>query len=232
LKRNNSFSHWRGPNNTAIMVSTRHHPRPFPEPRTPTPASAVRSTASSNTSRNSASPKPDVARRSQGRTSKSASASPAAFVSSPSPSSHSYSHVANPIITTWLLISLPLVFWDTGYIFLRPHSMPGGRCHWPLWTPYALYGTVDYMYGWPAWNNGVGFTAAQGTLNALEAALYIYYLYVLATQGGNAVLRIWDVNGFWRADVITVQGPAVTTAVLACFASAVMTVSKTVLYCK
>jgi hypothetical protein len=42
--------------------------------------------------------------------------------------------------------------------------MPGGKFHSPIWTPYALYGTVDYMYGWPAWNAGIGFTAAQGSL--------------------------------------------------------------------
>lgn len=85
--------------------------------------------------------------------------------------SDAYAHVIDPLTILWLFVSLVLVFWDTCYIFLRPWSMPGGRVHSPIWTPYALYGTVDYIYGWPAWNDGVGFTAAQGFLNIIESAM-------------------------------------------------------------
>lgn len=109
--------------------------------------------------------------------------------------------------------------------------MPGGRLHSPIWTPYALYGTVDYMYGWPAWNDGVGFTAAQGSLNALESIMYLYYVYVLATQGAETGWwKFWD-NKFWSNNT-AVQGEGLALATLVCFSGAVMTVSKTLLYCK
>ena len=109
--------------------------------------------------------------------------------------------------------------------------MPGGSLHSPIWTPYALYGTVDYMYGWPAWNDGVGFTAAQGSLNALESIMYLYYIYVLATQGAETGWwKFWD-NKFWSKGT-TVQGEGLALATLVCFSGAVMTVSKTLLYCK
>ncbi|MCJ1254802.1 hypothetical protein MMC24_002618 [Lignoscripta atroalba] len=42
--------------------------------------------------------------------------------------------------------------------------MPGGWLHSPIWVPYALYGTVDYIYGFPAWEARNGFTAAHDDL--------------------------------------------------------------------
>jgi hypothetical protein len=109
--------------------------------------------------------------------------------------------------------------------------MPGGSLHRPIFSPYAFYGTVDYIYGWPAWNDGVGFTAAQGTLNILETAMYGWYLYVLATRGeGTGWWKFWE-KDFWTEKIV-VQGEGVATAVVVCFASACMTLSKTLLYCE
>ncbi|GKT88746.1 hypothetical protein Ct61P_06596 [Colletotrichum tofieldiae] len=51
--------------------------------------------------------------------------------------------------------------------------MPGGHLHWPLYVPYALYGEVDHVYGWKAFNAGNGFTSAQGALNAVETVMYL-----------------------------------------------------------
>jgi len=119
--------------------------------------------------------------------------------------------------------------------------MPGGRIHNYLWKPYALYGTVDYIYGWPAWDAKNGFTSAQGTLNLIESVLYIYYLWVIGARvaGGDGFVRgvaLKSVNLFARVDgadqekIIIRGGSSVASAVLACFASAVMTLSKTILY--
>lgn len=102
--------------------------------------------------------------------------------------------------------------------------MPGGKFHSPVWTPYALYGTVDYMYGWPAWNSHNGFTAAQGTLNLLESVMYCWYLYVVGTQ-----VVDWSYEGIRTLEV---KGRGVNLAVLVGFSGAVMTVSKTLLYCE
>lgn len=120
--------------------------------------------------------------------------------------------------------------------------MPGGRLHSPIWTPYALYGTVDYMYGFPAVEAGNGFTSAQGTLNWVETAMYIYYLIVIARRfvGDDGFVRGVAIRSFidlfTRYDndgtgkVVIRGGKDLALAVLVCFASAVMTVSKTVLY--
>ena len=110
--------------------------------------------------------------------------------------------------------------------------MPGGAFHSPLWTPYALYGTIDYMYGWPAWNANVGFTAAQGSLNAVEFAMDIYYLWVVFTngkvgRGGEEKKKDWR---WFVLEEKRVEGAGL--AVLVVWAAAVMTLSKTVLYCK
>jgi hypothetical protein len=142
-----------------------------------------------------------------------------------------YAHVVDPIIIAWLYISLPLVVWDCGYVLGRPLTMPGGSLHSPIFTPYGLYGTVDYNYGFPAWNDGVGFTGAQGSLNVIETAMYAWYLYVLAAAGqGTGWYKVWQ-KGFWTENIV-VQGEGVARAVVICFASAIMTLSKTVLYCK
>lgn len=110
--------------------------------------------------------------------------------------------------------------------------MPGGKFHSPFWTPYALYGTVDYVYGWPAWNDNNGFTAAQGSLNLVELLMYGFYLFVVAREieGG------WNrgmIQKMWRKDeTLEVSGRLVIEAVLICYSASVMTLSKTVLYCK
>lgn len=98
--------------------------------------------------------------------------------------------------------------------------MEGGAAHWPLWLPYKLYGEVDHIYGWKAFRANNGFTSAQGFLNVLETLMYAVYLWLWYSRGE-----------------VTSQGRVVTgrigaLAVLVGFSSAVMTLSKTVLYCE
>ncbi|KHN99745.1 uncharacterized protein MAM_02598 [Metarhizium album ARSEF 1941] len=118
-----------------------------------------------------------------------------------------------------MAVSLPLVVWDTGYVLGRPHTMDGGAAHWPLWLPYKLYGQVDHVYGWKAFHARDGFTAAQGLLNVVETLLYAAYLWLWYSRGEPAA-----------------HGPRLVTgrpaarAVLLGFSSAVMTLSKTLLY--
>jgi hypothetical protein len=100
--------------------------------------------------------------------------------------------------------------------------MPGGSLHWPLWVPYKLYGEIDHMYGFKQWNLHNGFTAAQGILNVAETVLYLAYLALWYFNGESPV------RGARKA----VRGRAGALAVLLGFSGAVMTVSKTVLYCE
>ena len=131
-----------------------------------------------------------------------------------------WSHTAATSTLVWMAVSLPLIAWDAGYVLGRPATMPGGNLHWPLWTPYKLYGEVDHMYGFKQWNAGNGFTAAQTILNVIETAMYFVYLWVLYQNGKSTP------SG--RA----ISGRAGATALLFGFSAAVMTLSKTLLYCK
>ena len=119
---------------------------------------------------------------------------------------------------------------------LRPHSMPGGKFHWPLWQPYELYGTVDYIYGWKAFNDRNGFTAAQGFLNLVETVMYAYYLYILYAFGRQSSAKGRGAPSPAIAGFVGqqryVDGQKGALAVVVAFSAAVMTVSKTVLYCK
>jgi hypothetical protein len=137
-----------------------------------------------------------------------------------------FAHVPAALTLVWLAVSLPLVAWDTGYVLLRPATMPGGALHWPLWAPYKLYGEVDGIYGAKAWAARNGFTAAQSALNVVETAMYAAYVwlwYSAPAPTGRAASRAGARKGL--------GGRTGATALLVGFAAAVMTLSKTVLYC-
>ena len=213
------------------MVSTRHHPRQFPEPdlppsRTSTPTKATkRGSKSSSRSAASSAPESPILDDEAPSTTVAKTPKPRGRRSTASALTLAGPAHNPPLpLLAWLVVSLPLVAWDTLYVLLRPHTMPGGKFHSPFWTPYALYGTVDYMYGWPAWNNHNGFTAAQGTLNLLESIMYCWYLYVVGSQ-----VVDWSYEGI---KTLEVKGKGVNLAVLVGFSGAVMTVSKTLLYCE
>src|SRR5947209_7004044 len=106
-----------------------------------------------------------------------------AGVSLPPPKT--WAHTPSNITVIWLLISIPLVMWDTGYLILRPHSMPGGKYHYPIWSLYETYCRVDHVYGWPAYESGDGFPLAQGSLNIVETCMYLYYLYIVWAYNSN-----------------------------------------------
>lgn len=114
--------------------------------------------------------------------------------------------------------------------------MAGGKWVWPLYTPYELYGRIDYIYGFKAWDSRNGFTAAQGTLNIFETAMYMAYLYIVFQYGqqenvqGRGAPAKEDIGKLGTAR--TVYGRQAGIAVLIAFSAALMTLSKTVLYCK
>jgi hypothetical protein len=157
-------------------------------------------------------------RRSTAMTPTKAKSSTTAAAHSPAPTAPAaWRHSPSNITLLWMAISLPLVIWDTIYVLNRPLTMEGGWMHWPLWVPYQLYGEIDHVYGWPAVEKVYGFTSAQGFLNAIETAMYLAYLWVVFKRGDQGK-RV-------------VSGREGATAVLIGFSAAVMTLSKTVLYC-
>ncbi|KAI4210384.1 MAG: hypothetical protein LQ351_006751 [Letrouitia transgressa] len=94
--------------------------------------------------------------------------------------------------------------------------MPGGKWEKPFYTPYALYGTIDYIYGWPAYEANNGFTAAQASMNVLESLGYCGYLWIIWKYGGKGRR---SVGGGWGG-----------LACLLGFSLSVMTFAKTVIY--
>lgn len=142
-----------------------------------------------------------------------------------------WAHAPSNLAIIWLFVSLPLVAWDTGYVMLRPHSMPGGSLHWPLWGPYDLYGKVDYIYGWKAFNEHNGFTSAQALLNIIESLMYMYYLYILYAHGKQSTKQGRKPAAAAFLAQRSVEGKMGALAVLVGYSAAVMTFSKTFLYC-
>lgn len=111
--------------------------------------------------------------------------------------------------------------------------MPGGKYHAPLWKPYALYGRVDYVYGWPAWDSHSGFTAAQASLNVVETLMYLYYVAAVWRSEAKGLYGFADAGIlFFGNHEKVVAGPGLAKAALVLFSALVMTISKTVLYCE
>lgn len=130
-----------------------------------------------------------------------------------------WTHTPTPLTLLWLALSIPLVTWDMLYVFLRPHSMPGGKWHWPIWSPYAIQAELDYTYGFKEWNAGGGWNTAQSVVNVVESLMYLGYLglwYRNRNQGGKGELK----------------GRTAAVGVLVLYTAVVTTVGKTVLYCE
>ncbi|KAJ5894172.1 hypothetical protein N7495_005863 [Penicillium taxi] len=149
--------------------------------------------------------------------------------------SQKWVHTPSTTLTIWLVISVPVVLWDAGYVMLRPHSMPGGQFHSPIWTPYALYGKIDFIYGWPAFNANNGFTAAQTALNLVETAGYAYYLWIVYIHGetGNSSRGAHKPKKgiLWLlTDEKVVVGHIGAVALLISYTASAMTLCKTLLY--
>ncbi|EJD37893.1 hypothetical protein AURDEDRAFT_72744 [Auricularia subglabra TFB-10046 SS5] len=107
-------------------------------------------------------------------------------------------------ISAWFLFSAPIILWDASYCLMRPRSMRGGDLHW-IWRPYSIYQDMDLVYGLKALEENDGFPSAQSFMNLVETALNLLYVYKT------------HVNPSPAAPIIGLS-------------SAVMTISKTVLY--
>ncbi|KAL0256937.1 hypothetical protein SLS55_007746 [Diplodia seriata] len=237
------------------MVSTRSHPTAFPPPELASPTKASPSKRGGSRATSTASPAPGGSANAIAPTSAPISTAfndtttttinttnnkkPARTTDGNGSNANQWTHTPSRLTLAWLALSLPLVAWDTGYMLLRPHSMPGGWLHAPLWAPYALYGSVDHVYGFPAWERGDGFGAAQASLNLVETALYLGYVWVVYARGSGSSGRK-DVQPAGKEEVVVgrtvggaarvVVGRTAARAVLVAFAASVMTLSKTVLY--
>ncbi|KAF2249074.1 hypothetical protein BU26DRAFT_531051 [Trematosphaeria pertusa] len=216
------------------MVSTRQHPREFPPPEaSPTKGSPRKSSRNSTASPAPGSPDLTSSPTSKSLTRRAVSNSIAASSSSSS-APGAWAHTASNITILWVTFSLPLVIWDAIYILARPHTMAGGAIQWPLWKPYEIYASIDYVYGWPGWNDNNGFAAAQGVLNAIECVLYGLYIMIIFNHGvaapGGTGLQVGRGLRGWIAGGMKVEGKTGNRALVIGFSAALMTFSKTLLY--
>ena len=160
-----------------------------------------------------------------------------ARTSSPLPrAGRAWAHAPSRLTLLWMAVSLPLVIWDSGYVLMRPLTMEGGSLHWPVWAPYKLYGEVDHVYGWKSFEARNGFTSAQGSLNVVETGMYLVYVWLWWARGREAQVPVVgegeEEEGGEVVTRRTLTGRPAALAVVLAFSAAVMTLSKTVLYCE
>lgn len=218
------------------MVATRSSSKAPENAPPPTPSTTTtRRTASRNTTpqaQNNNSNNSNNSKKSAVTTSSSPSKKTTTSSAPSTAAATGWTHTPTTLTLAWLAISLPLVIWDTGYVLGRPATMPGGWAHAPIWSPYALYGEVDHMYGFKQWHAGNGFTAAQGSLNVVETVLYLVYfaIWYRAAPAATTSSSNKAVAGQAGQQRKSIAGRAAAWAVVFAFSAAVMTVSKTVLY--
>jgi hypothetical protein len=134
--------------------------------------------------------------------------------------SMSWEHKPRLLIIIWCLWVFPFTLWDTLYLFLRPHSLPGGKWHDRYYSrTFAIWASVDRTYGEQGWRDHDGFVLAQSVVNMVEAFLSIYYVWALWTSGIGG-LRV------------PVSGKSGARAVLTGLCAGCVTLAKTSLYCK
>lgn len=117
---------------------------------------------------------------------------------------------------------------------LRPHTFPGGSLAWPLYGPYELYGRVDPIYSPEAYYSGLGWTGAQGLGNVFETLAYLVYAWIIVKHGsadGRREGGAWGLVG-GLAERRRVEGWWGAVASLVGYTTFVITVMKSVLYCK
>nr|POF17381.1 hypothetical protein CFP56_65248 [Quercus suber] len=210
------------------MVATRNHPADFQDEPVLVESPTKRSTRTSTAAPTASPTKAAFATRSSRGASSTTSTS----------AQSAWSHTPSNLSLLWLAVSLPLVIWDTGYILLRPYSMPGGALHAPIWTPYKLYGEVDYVYGFKAYETRHGWPGTQSWFNVLETLGYFAYLYVVYTYGvtderpGRGAPEPDAMPSGLRglAQSRTVQGRAAAAVVLLGYSVISLTFFKTIMY--
>jgi len=142
-----------------------------------------------------------------------------------------WSHTPSLATLLWISAAVPFSIWDSLYMFLRPHTLPGHKWNLPIWKPYITYAAVDRVYSSQAWEENNGFAGAQCFMNLVESGLYVWYLWLVSRNG--RVQRPaeggWKLLG-WYGQTRTVGGRAGALAVVIGAISGAMTASKTVLY--
>ena len=130
-----------------------------------------------------------------------------------------------------MIADSPLKF-SPGFYLTEP---PPGALHKPIWIPYGYYGTVDHTYGFKTWLRGSGWAAAQSSVNAIETAGYIVYLYFIFAFGeldrrSPRNTRTWRARLKALTETRTVYGQVAAWAVLLAFSAYSLTFWKTVLF--
>ncbi|KAK1756473.1 hypothetical protein QBC47DRAFT_401376 [Echria macrotheca] len=174
------------------------------------------------TGRSSSPPAPPLSTSvlTKSRTRAAAAAGP---TSAPAASSVGWYHAPSKFAVYWLAASIPLIFWDAGYVFLRPHSMVGGSLHWPIWSLYKIQAELDHTYGFKEFLAGGGWNYAQSAGNIVENLANMFYL-ALYWRAGTALRTASGET------VTALTGRTGAVALLVAFATAVSTTYKTALY--
>eukprot|EP00058_Branchiostoma_floridae_P023664 XP_002609154.1 hypothetical protein BRAFLDRAFT_106289 [Branchiostoma floridae] len=76
-------------------------------------------------------------------------------------------------VKAWLVSTAVIQTWDASFIWLRPHTFPGGALEL-YWKPYSLYIDIDMRYK----DMTDSFVMAVSLLNYVEVVLCLVLLYM------------------------------------------------------
>ncbi|XP_035681361.1 emopamil-binding protein-like [Branchiostoma floridae] len=98
-------------------------------------------------------------------------------------------------VKAWLVSTAVIQTWDASFIWLRPHTFPGGALEL-YWKPYSLYIDIDMRYK----DMTDSFVMAVSLLNYVEVVLCLVLLYMNAKSSSRTVLATLVVQTmtFWK----------------------------------
>ena len=128
-----------------------------------------------------------------------------------------WSHTPSLPTLLWISLAIPFTIWDSLYMFLRPHTLPGQKWHSPIWSLYGTYASVDHMYNHQAWEEKDGFAVAQCVGSLIECALYAWYGALVWKYGdGRKLWAVGEKEGGKACVVGLVAGSMATGKTMLC----------------
>lgn len=126
----------------------------------------------------------------------------------------------------WFYTTAVVCTWDASFIFLRPHTLPGGKL-FPFWRPYSMYITIDqrykdqsdpFVFGISLFNyfevvlniiaivmhykNSPHTAPLAFTVSVMTFWKTLFYFYAFSELGGGGPFRVG--NTFWEELLLVV----------------------------
>lgn len=123
-----------------------------------------------------------------------------------------YTHNPATWFVVWCILNILWIYYESAFVALRPHSLPGGKWYTPFFKPFAPWAAIDTRYCEQAWSDKNQVPNAYVGLGTFESLFLLSYLTHVAKAGG---LR-------WILKTSRIKGSAAVKAVVWAYTAVVV----------